>query len=174
MAWSDKQKSVVRGAAFGASATLTALILTLVVDMPVLQMSALPDRLRLLAICLFGPALCLAAAIGALGQHRFNDPVDIDAAVGPERTQRAAIMSAILQNTGEQTLLATLIYGAAAILLPSALTPALGYCAALFVVGRLLFAHGYEKGAGGRAAGFALTFYPTLMLAIMTLITALF
>jgi hypothetical protein len=32
----------------------------------------------------------------------------------------------------------------------------------LFLLGRVLFIGGYRKGAGGRALGFGLTFYPTL------------
>ncbi len=34
--------------------------------------------------------------------------------------------------------------------------------AILFCIGRALFWAGYGRGAGGRALGFALTFYPTI------------
>jgi hypothetical protein len=38
--------------------------------------------------------------------------------------------------------------------------------AILFLIGRILFFLGYAEGAASRAFGFALTFYPTLMLLV--------
>lgn len=36
--------------------------------------------------------------------------------------------------------------------------------AVLFVIGRVLFFRGYERGAAGRALDFSLIFYPTVLL----------
>jgi uncharacterized membrane protein YecN with MAPEG domain len=57
-------------------------------------------------------------------------------------------------------------------MLPVRWTDSIPACASLFLIGRLVFAAGYSKGAGSRAFGFGLTFYPTIALAILTLITA--
>jgi hypothetical protein len=40
--------------------------------------------------------------------------------------------------------------------------------ALLFVISRILFTVGYQRGAGGRALGFGLTAYPTFGLLITT------
>jgi len=50
------------------------------------------------------------------------------------------------------------------------------HCAVLFSIGRLLFFAGYARGAAARSLGFALTFYPTVGLLVLSLpraITAL-
>ena len=68
---------------------------------------------------------------------------------------------AILQNTAEQVLLAVLTHlvFAAVIAHPAAMLITL---VAMFCMGRTLFWVGYKRGAGGRALGFALTFYPSV------------
>ena len=42
----------------------------------------------------------------------------------------------------------------------------------LFVIGRIAFFAGYARGAPARALGFALTFYPTVLLLLAALVTA--
>lgn len=44
----------------------------------------------------------------------------------------------------------------------------------LFSIGRWLFAAGYARGAGARALGFALTFYPTVAALLVALYRSLF
>ena len=36
--------------------------------------------------------------------------------------------------------------------------------AILFLIGRILFSRGYERGAAARAIGFGLTFYPSVLM----------
>ncbi len=84
------------------------------------------------------------------------------------------MLSAILRNTHEQVTLAALVYAMAAIALPRHFTDVILGCALLFLIGRFIFATGYAKGAGGRAFGFALTFYPSVALALLTTVTTLF
>jgi uncharacterized membrane protein YecN with MAPEG domain len=36
-----------------------------------------------------------------------------------------------------------------------------------FILGRLMFALGYRHGAGARAVGFTLTFYPSVVLIVL-------
>ena len=45
--------------------------------------------------------------------------------------------------------------------MPHSWLRAIPVAAVLFVVGRILFASGYERAAAGRATGFGLTAYPT-------------
>ena len=70
---------------------------------------------------------------------------------------RLAVPAAVLQNSLEQTvlavgahlILATVLQGEEMILLPVLVV--------LYLIGRVLFAIGYAKGAGARAFGMALT-----------------
>lgn len=121
-------------------------------------------------ILVFG---CLIAAIVNVGNGRFFSRDDIQGAGFYPPSERIAIPVAILQNTLEQTvlavgahlILATMLMGQELVLLP--------LLALLFCVGRAAFWVGYPGGAGQRAFGFALTFYPTLiayLLAIVLLI----
>jgi hypothetical protein len=115
----------------------------------------------------------LVAAIANVGSRRFFSRDDIQGSGFYPPSERIAIPVAILQNTLEQTVtavgahlvLATLLLGQELVLLP--------LLAVLFCVGRAAFWLGYRGGAGQRAFGFALTFYPTLaayLLAIILLI----
>jgi hypothetical protein len=115
----------------------------------------------------------LIAAIANVGNRRFFSRDDIQGAGFYPPSERIAIPVAILQNTLEQTvlavgahlILATMLVGQELVLLP--------VLAVLFCVGRATFWVGYRGGAGQRAFGFALTFYPTLaayLLAIILLI----
>ncbi len=174
MTLSEKQKSVVVGALAGLVGVIAIIALSGAVSVPLLEISSIEDRLSLLAACLASPTICLTVAIGRMANHRFTSSADIDSAAGGEPTPKARILSAILQNTAEQTLLAGLVYTIAAIQLPASLTDAIGYSAVAFLIGRVLFTLGYQGGARRRAAGFALTFYPTIMLGLMTAATALF
>ncbi len=45
--------------------------------------------------------------------------------------------------------------------------------AVLFAVGRVLFWRGYARGAPGRAMGFGLTFYPSVALLALLVLTTL-
>jgi len=53
---------------------------------------------------------------------------------------------------------------ATAISVPASLLPVVPAAAVMFLVGRVSFFAGYAHGAPSRAYGFALTFYPTVLL----------
>jgi len=72
-----------------------------------------------------------------------------------------------LQNTLEQSCLAVPVYIATAIVAPATVLSVVPAAAAMFFVGRLLFFAGYANGAPSRAYGFALTFYPTVLLLLL-------
>jgi hypothetical protein len=106
-------------------------------------------------------ALPLAAIIAAIARHRFFHAAVIDGGNDPaDRWLMAA--RAVLQNTLEQTVLATLVFLALAILLPPAWLGILPAAALWFLLGRAIFAFTYVRGAAARSFGFASTFYPTL------------
>ncbi len=113
-----------------------------------------------------GILVCLIVAIGNLARHRFFTPADIDGGGLTAGTERAHVFQAVLQNTLEQTVIAVLSHLFWAAVMPFGAQAALPVAAALFVVGRICFAAGYAGGAGARAFGFALTFYPTVILTV--------
>jgi len=174
MAMTDKQRGVLRGMAAGVVLVAIALVAANLLRPAALLPtgSSLEGRLAWGAAWLLLPALCLLIAIGRQAGHRFATPEDIDGSGLTAGSDTARINQAVIQNTLEQAVLAGLVYGAYAALLPRGWLAALPAAAVLFVVGRLLFATGYRRGAASRAAGFALTFYPTVALALIVVVAA--
>jgi MAPEG family len=113
-------------------------------------------------------SLWLMISIGSLARHRFLTPEDIDGSGLTTGSNTAKMLQAVLQNTLEQTVLASLAYGAFAALAPVSLLGALPAATLLFLCGRALFWYGYANGAASRALGFALTFYSTVLLLLAT------
>lgn len=165
MALSEAQRGVLRGMLAAVAVTLVV-IPGAILWQPSFVQPLLPVEQRLVAALRWdAPVLvCLVLAIGLLARHRFFTPADIDGSGLTAGTDRARVLQAVLQNTLEQAVIAVLAH-----LLWTASTPA-GWFAAvpaaaiLFVVGRVCFAAGYRGGAPARAFGFALTFYPTVLL----------
>ncbi len=110
-------------------------------------------------------ALVLLISIVRVGAFRFVSDADMDGAGLTPGSPRIKVMQAQLQNTLEQTVLAVITHLAWAAAAPPAWRHAVPVAVVLFVLGRLLFFSGYEKGAEFRALGFGLTILPsTLML----------
>ena len=103
----------------------------------------------------------LAATIANVARLRFTSIEDIAGSSAGSGSQSVRDAVSILQNTAEQVLLAVLTHlvFAAVIGHPAAMLTTL---VTMFCMGRTLFWFGYKRGAGGRALGFALTFYPTV------------
>jgi hypothetical protein len=170
MALTTKQRGVARGMA-AALAVVCVVIAAVIVLRPLALLplgSDLAGRLAWAAMWLFLPALALLVAIGRLAGHRFRSPQDIDGSGLTQGSDGARVQQAVIQNTLEQTVLAALVYDAYAASLPRGWLAAIPAAAVLFVVGRMLFATGYGRGAPGRAMGFAMTFYSTALLAAIT------
>jgi len=165
------QRGVAVGAGCAAVISLASLGLA-AFYLPGLQPATLEVRLHLLVACILAPALSLLVAIGRLANHRFDSPEDIDGSGLSSGSARAKLLQALLQNTLEQLALAAPVYAACALFGSAALLAALPAAAALFLAGRALFFWGYARGAPGRALGFGLTFYPTVILLICALIAA--
>ena len=171
MGSSPEQSGVARGMALALLVTVVGFLVAALGNWPQLAAAALLEgRALLLAKALLGPALVLMVSIGRLAAHRFHTPADINGSALTTGTDRARLLQALLQNTVEQTLLAALSYAAACLLLPAALLPMVAWASGLFVIGRLLFFAGYAKGAAHRAFGFALTFYPSVLLLLLALV----
>ena len=129
-------------------------------------------RLKLAAWAALAPAAVLFVCIARLAKHRFTTPQDIHGSALTEGTERARLLQALLQNTLEQAVLAIPVYLATALVFPPRLLPLVAAAAALFVVGRIAFFRGYAAGAPSRAAGFGLTFYPSVALLISVVAVA--
>ena len=130
-------------------------------------------RLKLAVLAALAPAAALLLCIARLARHRFFTPQDIHGSALTEGTERARLLQSLLQNTLEQTVLAIPVYLAAALLFPARFLPLVVAAAALFLVGRIQFFRGYAGGAPSRAAGFGLTFYPSVALLISVVAVAL-
>lgn len=104
----------------------------------------------------------LAAGIANVARLRFFSESDIAGSGAGSGSDKVRVAGAILQNTFEQVSLAVAAHliVAASFNRSDALVAAL---ACLFAIGRLLFWLGYKHGARGRAFGFALTFYPSVL-----------
>lgn len=105
----------------------------------------------------------LAVTIGAIAQHRFFTPADIDGSGLTGGTPQVKVLQSVLQNTLEQSVLAVGAHLAWAVSAPEEWLGWLPLSAGLFVLGRILFWRGYARGAAARAFGFAVTFYPSVL-----------
>ena len=114
-------------------------------------------------------ALCLIASVGHQARHRFFTPADFDGSALTMGTDAARLNQAIIQNTLEQAVCAVVVHFAWAARMPCAYQTAIPAAVTCFVVGRICFAAGYSRGAPARAFGFALTFYPTVVM-LLTMI----
>ncbi|MBI1181396.1 MAG: hypothetical protein GC201_12645 [Alphaproteobacteria bacterium] len=117
------------------------------------------------------PALCLVAGILMVANQRFfagaGDPLTAD-------DRMAEIWRRYVANTAEQALLFLIGAGAFSVVAPQAELKAVPIAAALFVLGRMLFAGGYLIRPSLRAAGFTLTFAPVALLCLLAALIAWF
>jgi hypothetical protein len=162
--WSHPQRDVAFGMGIGLAVTLASLGVAVLLQPFGAMPGAMSSRLEVLALGALAPSLALAFSIARLAAHRFHTPQDLDGSGLTSGTERASLLQALLQNTLEQVALALPVYAAWALLAPTHLIAVLPVAALLFLFGRTLFFWGYARGAAGRALGFALTFYPTVVL----------
>ena len=163
---STKQRGVSKGIIIGMSISLCVFVASVLMH-PVSSAThvTFAHRIYLAVNVAIAPVFCLALSIAALAKHRFFRPTDIDgSASSAGASEQAQILQSILQNTLEQTVLAAFVYLFWAMLMPARFLAVLCSAVLLFVLGRLLFALGYGKGAPARSLGFALTFFPTLLM----------
>ena len=124
----------------------------------------LEDRLKLIALLVIVPGIFVAYCVARLAALRFFNSQDMDCLPGTTQSEKASTYQRILQNTLEQSFLAVCAYLSWAMLASPASLSVLPAAALLFAIGRMLFIVGYGRGAKGRSLGFALTFFPTVLL----------
>ncbi len=162
----NKQTGVLKGVVAGLVITLVALGLAIEGLLPPLMPGAKPPLAHALTWDTLVLA-CLAINVGLLARHRFFTPDDIDGGGLTPGTATAHILQSMLQNTLEQSVLALGVHVIWAVVMPQGWQAAVPVAVMLFVIGRVLFWRGYASGAPGRALGFALTFYPQVVMLVV-------
>ena len=170
MALTDKQRGVLKGMTIGAATSLVVIIAAILLGPALLSPEASAgERLAFALKADAFLALWLGVSIGLLARHRFFTPADIDGGGFSQGSETAKVLQATLQNTLEQTVLAVLVHLAWATLMPVSWMAAIPAAAILFLSGRVLFIRGYRGGAPSRAVGFALTFYPSVLMLVIVI-----
>ena len=172
MDFAEKQRGVLQRMIVGA--VVTAIVLLFGALLNPFGFTAdwnASERLWVAAVSLLSPALMLMISIGRLAMRRFYHADDIDGGGLSHGSVEARILQSILQNTLEQGVLAGFVYLAWAAIMPGSTMSVPPLAALLFALGRILFFASYEKGAPWRGTGFALTFYPSVLLLVVMLIT---
>jgi hypothetical protein len=164
MTLTEEQTGVAKGMAVALFITIATLGCAVKLLGPKFIVISLVGRYALCALSILAPALTLAFSIGRLAKHRFFNAQDIGGSALTQGTGTAILLQSLLQNTLEQAVLALFAYASWSALAPSYMLPLGPTAAALFLLGRILFFAGYAQGPRARALGFALTFYPTLLL----------
>ena len=173
MGFDSTQKGVARGMAAAVVFAVAVFAFAYFLQWPNFpSQTSVVLRLKLAAWAALAPAAALFVCIARLAKHRFTTPQDIHGSALTEGTERAKLLQALLQNTLEQAVLAIPVYLATALVFPPRLLPLVAAAAALFVVGRIAFFRGYAAGAPSRAAGFGLTFYPSVALLVSVVAVA--
>jgi len=174
-----KQQGVLRGMLTGATISIALIFVGIKFNPFNYPFNInLETRLKLGLKCCLPLAVVLAVSIGRLAKHRFFTPNDIDSAAGSKQvSNQATILQSIIQNTLEQSLLASITYLAWSVLMPGNLLSVVPLASIAFGIGRLLFIVGYSYGAPSRAVGFTLSFYFTngmLIYLVFSLVNGIF
>jgi hypothetical protein len=174
MTLTTKQRGVLKGIIAGAAITIIVIVGAVLVGPMALPAGApAGERLGFAIWADAFIALWLGISIGLLARHRFFTPEDIDGGGLSHGTETANVLQSTLQNTLEQSVLAVLVHLAWAILMPVSWISAIPAAVILFLCGRVLFVSGYRGGAPSRALGFALTFYPTVLMLVLVIFGAI-
>jgi len=173
MALTVKQRGVLKGIIPGAAITFVVIVGAILAGPIALSPEASAGERLAFAIWADAfIALWLGISIGLLARHRFFTPEDIDGGGLSRGSETANVLQSTLQNTLEQSVLAVLVHLAWAILMPVAWISAIPAAVFLFLCGRVLFVRGYRGGAPSRALGFALTYYPSVLMLMLVVVAA--
>lgn len=165
---SQKQRGVLKGIVAGLLVTISVIVYGIRVDpFSFNTLSGLETKLNVLGSSLFLPTIFLVICIGRLAKHRFFTAEDIDGSALTQGTNTATLLQSLLQNTLEQLVITVCVYCMWCFTMPMGWLSILPLCSILFALGRIAFYLGYKKGAPSRAFGFALTFYPTVLLLLI-------
>ena len=171
MVLTTKQRGVLIGMSTGATITVILIAAAILANPVFLSLeTSSGDRIAFALKADAVIALWFAVSVGLLARHRFFTPDDIDGGGLTRGTEKAQILQATLQNTLEQTVVAVLVHAIWAVMMPLAWMSAIPAGAVLFLCGRVLFVRGYSGGAPSRALGFALTFYPSVLMIVLIIV----
>ena len=169
MTLTDKQIGVKKGVITGAVITIVGLGAgILFIPAPAGLDASVANRLAYALKAEILVIFWLLVCVGRLGNHRFMTPEDIDGSGLTTGSDKARVLQALLQNTLEQTVLAVVVHLIWAATMPVSWISGVLAGAILFSTGRILFIRGYAGGAPSRALGFALTFYPSILMLLAT------
>jgi uncharacterized membrane protein YecN with MAPEG domain len=167
MTISEKQKGVLLRMILSALAAIAIVIIGSSFNFITLQNpDNLAERIAVAFSFLLFPVSLLVISVARLATHRFFTPDDLDGGGLSEGTERARVLQSILQNTLEQFCIASSVYIAWSVIMPSSTISVIAIAAIAFSVGRILFFTGYSKGAPSRALGFTLGFYPSVLMLV--------
>ena len=170
MQLSGKQTGVAKGMALAVLVSILIIVVGIFYDpFNIGATQNIKNRTEILGSSLLLPILVLLVSIARLARHRFFSPYDIDGSGLSTGSKKAVILQSLLQNTLEQAVLASGAYVVGCLTMPSSWLSVIPLCSIAFLIGRISFFIGYEKGAASRAFGFALTFYPTAGLILLLL-----
>lgn len=181
MELSATQQGVLKGMGLGALVTIilaalclwqSGVLITSVSSYSIsdIGMMTVLERLQFAIRWMLLPLSLLMIAIGRMARHRFTSPADIDGGVASNGSVKTRVLQSLLQNTLEQAVLACFVYLIWAAVMPAHYMSAIPLAATAFVLGRILFFSGYQSGASHRAFGFALTFYPSVLMLLVLLV----
>lgn len=126
------------------------------------------DRLAYVAKCEFFAALMLLFGVMMVAGQRFFSDTAIEGQT-EGLADSLTINLRYIQNTLEQLVLLVITHMAFAATANSDEMKIIPILVSLFIVGRICFWIGYHQNALSRSFGFAVTFYPTLIMMIITL-----
>ena len=160
---SEKQKDVLKGIVIGLLLTIGIIVVGILFNpFGYSKNMGVAERLVIVGQCMSLLAIGLGVSIGRLAKQRFFNEEDIDGGGLTKGSQKAKVLQSVLQNTLEQSILAAMVYIIWAVTMPSQWMSVVVLSAMLFFLGRVAFIIGYEHGAGARALGFAMDFYPSM------------
>lgn len=173
MALSIKQQGVLKGMIIGLIISIIVIVSGLYYHLVGLADLTRMGCLSVAAKSTLLPSVFLIFAIARLARQRFFCETDIDGSGLSQGTEQAKVLQSLIQNTLEQMALIVPVYFAWAMVMPIHTMIILPMVSILFALGRTLFFIGYQRGAASRALGFTLTFYPTVILFIIVVVTVL-
>ena len=119
-------------------------------------------RIESYLLALVLPSCSYVIGIGRIASLRFFDESVSNPLLATDNIKLNRLKQ-YLSNTHEQLFLAVIVYALLSWSLAIEHIYLVFLFSVCFVLGRLLFANGYSRGAGGRSLGFALTFYSNLV-----------
>lgn len=160
-----EQKKVFYGMVIGL--TLSILIIFIGSTCDIFHLENTSNKLSIALKALLIPALFLIISVARLAKHRFFSSEDINGSGLTNGSQKAKVLQALIQNTLEQLCIVFIAYTSWAVTMPTTSLSTIVFAAITFGIGRVLFFLNYHKGAGARALGFTLTFYPSVIIILV-------